>query len=160
MTSRALSPLAAHLAEMLEAEHGTPGAAPAREAPKAKDTWAPDYNPALDAVAVVVFGATFVRPGRYISPDGMPMDHNGALLDPEECPECGTIPGGVDFRFMVRVTRPEHRFAKRPVYEWTHCSRCITPEELERVRSGAAAAPPPAPRKQKQPARAGRQMFD
>lgn len=106
--------------------------------PSIKQPWDPHYNPVTDAVAVVRFGATWVRPGRYLSPDGLMLDENGAMCDPEECPGCGSTPGNDVSRFVkIRPANPN-----APPWEWdfTYCRVC-TPVHLraslpERRRGG------------------------
>lgn len=102
---------------------------------------APNWNPKTDAVAVKRFGAVFVSPGRYLLREsGLYMDKNGALLDPDDCPVCGSnLANGIDYRFWVRVVD-----WRRPLeYTWTHCSRCVSEEELAEIRRQADMAPPP-----------------
>lgn len=128
----------AHLAGLI------PGLAPAPnvERPPVKESWHPGYNPVTDATAVVDFGAVFLAPGRYLQQaTGLLMDANGALKSPDACEECGTEYNarrqiiGADYRYMVRVLKPEHLLVRNKViYEWTYCRRCLTPEELEAAR--------------------------
>lgn len=119
-----------------------PEAAPAGyRRPEVKESWDKDFNPVMDATPVVRFGAVYVAPGRYLDAGtGHFLDQNAALIAPETCEECGTDHDengrivGPDFRYMVRVQKPEHLFLTKPVYEWAYCRRCLTPDEVETQR--------------------------
>lgn len=102
----------------------------------------PDWNPRTDAVAVKRFGAVFVSPGRYLLREsGLYMDKNGCLLDPDECPLCGSnLDKGIDYRFMVRIDNPR---GKRLDYQWGYCGLCVSEDEIREIRRQAAIAPPP-----------------
>ena len=106
----------------------------------------PDWNPRTDAVAVKRFGAVFVSPGRYKLPgSNLYMDKNGALIDPTDCPVCGSNPTtGADYRFRVRIDDPR---GKRLDYKWAYCGLCVSDAEIAEIRAKAMAAPPAVPQK-------------
>ena len=145
------------LAGLLQRLKGEDAAKPER--PEVKESWHKDFNPVMDATPVVRFGAVFISPGRYYDAgSGHFLDKNAALIAPETCEECGTDYdekdriSGPDFRYMVRVQRPEHLFAMKPVYEWTWCRRCLTPDEVEAQRQDVfegMPAPAPSPKRRR-----------
>lgn len=90
--------------------------------PAIKEPWDPTYNPVTDATAVTRFGATWVRPGRYLDQSGLLMDANGSLVDQDECPGCGSTPGH-DASRWVRIPC-ENPFAPPYEHDWTYCKVC------------------------------------
>ena len=100
-----------------------------------------NFNPRLDAFAVRM-GGVFEGDNRYRLPHGLLVDRNGMCRDPEECPECGSLHG--EDRFFVRVASANPFASKREQIapRYTHCRRCVTPEELaENDRRVLAIAP-------------------
>lgn len=121
MTS--MGPIASHLAELIAAQRGTEVRMEPKPRPEGlKEPWHAGYNPVTDATPVVRFGATWVREGRWQTADGLLMDANGALVDPDECPGCGSTPGN-DMSMWVKA-RPENPFAPAWQFDWTYCRVC------------------------------------
>lgn len=150
----------ARLAGLLQRLKGEEPTTSKHERPEVKESWEKDFNPVMDATPVVRFGAVFVRPNRYFdAASGHFLDANAALIAKESCEICGTDfdergrISGPDYRYMVRVLRPEHLFATKPVYEWTWCRRCLTPEDVEAQRQdvfeGMPAPMPPNRRRKR-----------
>lgn len=85
------------------------------------------FNPRTDAF-VLSMGAEFIGEGKwrgYYRLGEHLMRHDGALVDPEDCPECGGYP------WLVKV--PHNPFERRtvPAQRFTYCRRCVKPEEVE-----------------------------
>ncbi len=93
-------------------------------------------------VALRLFpGAMYVSENRYRS-GTLLVDRLGAMQDPRECPECGSVDGVSDFRYFVREPRSP---AKKP-WESTFrpCSRCVSEQE---IRENEMYVSGPAPRR-------------
>lgn len=65
---------------------------------------------------------------RYRIGSGLVVDRLGSFRDPNECPECGTVPGVSDFRYFVRQLPPPG--AKPWEISFRPCSRCVSPQEI------------------------------
>lgn len=143
-----MAELPTHLAGLLPgvSEAVTP-AAPAGDGytpsnPAQRPPWHSDYNPMVDAPVVRLYpGAVKIGPNCWKF-EGHLLDNNGQFLPPGICPICHTEYNdrgqmvGADFRYSVRIERPEHLFVRgKVVYEWTFCQRCLTVEQVEEVRN-------------------------
>ena len=97
-----------------------------------RQPWDPLWNPRTDATAVRM-GAPFISPNRY-GPyaNGNYLDANGTFLDPDACPECGSLHG--EARFFVRA-QSRNPFAPPWQQAWTYCRRCCTPEEIAKLKA-------------------------
>lgn len=102
-----------------------------------------DYNPARDAFAIKL-GAKFIGPNRYQMPNGVLVDKHGSCIDPECCPECGSVQGEHRFNVPILSRNP---FAKPWERAYTYCRRCVQPGELEQLTRQANAAPQPRSRR-------------
>jgi hypothetical protein len=93
-----------------------------------------DFNPLKDAFAVRL-GARFVSDNRYyLDTTGLWMDRNGALVDGDECMECGGLPWFVKTKVGLPPTAP--------AWKWNHtyCRRCVDMGEVEQVREAQEMA--------------------
>lgn len=93
---------------------------------------ASDFNPRTDAFAVRM-GGVFVSPNRYRLGLNY-IDREGAMLDPDACPECGSYNGEYRWRVQVDPTR-QPKNLKPWEHAYTYCKRCVTAEELAEVRA-------------------------
>lgn len=100
----------------------------------------PGYNPRTDAFAVRI-GAKFISDNRYRLPTGEVVDCNGTFRDPKECPECGSVPNGADYRYQV-LTESRNPHSKPWDQAGTYCRRCVTPEDRRANEARVLATPP------------------
>jgi len=85
-----------------------------------------DFNPSKDALALRM-GAHFIHQGKwqgYYEFGNLLMRHDGSLVDPEVCPECGGYP------WFVRLAPDPFDRRAVPPQRVTACRRCVSVEEL------------------------------